>query len=331
MVAVLLALVALFLQHAYAGLEPGKSQIQTYTWFRYTAKAEPGEFTKLDANYFGLERSYLRWEHAFTDKIKSRVNVDLFSSDKDPHGAGLKLKYGYVDFNVIPEGKITVGLQKSYWGTIYDWKYVTIEKALEDKEKIIASADYGVTVNANIVGGMGEWQLGIYNGEGYKKYKSKVDKYPAFVGNIRFIPVPGLTIGGSALYEKKKESQRLLMASVGRIARGPIDVWGEIIMAKTGNPEITGVGVMVMPILKLNRKLELVGRADYWDKDIDIKKNAHYRTIAGFNYHFVKRKKGKPGVMLQVNLERKQCEYPDKKAENALLVQLRWEFATNSF
>jgi len=323
--------VTFYAQCAYAGLAPGKSQLKAYTWFRYTAKAE-GELTELDASYFGLERGYLRWEHAFTDKISCRVNVDIFSSDKDPHGAGLKLKYGYVDFKgIIPEGKITVGLQKIYWGTVYDWKYVTIEKTLEDKEKVVASADYGVTANADIPRGMGEWQLGVYNGEGYKKYKSNVDKYPALIGNVRFIPIPGLTIGGSALYEKKEESKRLLVAGICRVARGPIDFWSELIMTKTGEPELTGLGVMIMPILKLNPNLELVGRVDYWDRNTDEEKDAHYRIIGGFNYYIVKLSKGKPGVMLQVNFERKKYEDSNKEADNEFLMQLRWEFATNPF
>ncbi len=328
---VLMLLGTIYAYCSYAGLIPGESQFKAYTWFRYTAR-EAGETTGLDESYFALERCYLRWEHAFTDKIKCRINVDIFSSDKDPHGAGIKLKYGYLDFKgIIPYGKITAGLQKTYWGTIYDWKYVTIEKSLEDKEKIISSADYGVTFNADIPKGMGECQLGIYNGEGYKKCKSNVDKYPAFVGNVRFIPIPGLTIGGSLLYEKKEASKRFLMAGVCRVARRPIDCWGELVFTKTGKPEITGLGAMIMPVLKLNPNIELVGRVDYWDENIDKEKDAHYRMICGFNYYIVRRKKGKPGVMLQVNYERKQYEDQNKDAENEFLMQLRWEFATNPF
>jgi len=75
----------------------------------------------------------------------------------------------------------------------------------------------------------------------------------------------------------------------------------------------------------------LVGRVDYWDENIDKEKDSHYRMIGGFNYYIVKRKKGKPGVMLQVNYERKQYEDPNKEAENEFLMQLRWEFATNPF
>lgn len=325
-------LTVLCVNYAYAGLAPGESQLKAYVWFRYTAKAEPGKLADLSASYFGLERGYLRLEHAFTDKIKCRINVDIFSSDKDPHGAGLKLKYGYVDFkSVVPNGKITVGLQKTYWGTIYDWKYITIEKALEDKEKIIASADYGITANANIVGGMGEWQLGIYNGEGYKKYKSNVNKYPALVANLRLIPIPGFTAGGSILYEKKEESERINTSVVCRIAGGPLDFWGECIVAKTDESKFNKLGIMVMPILRLSPKFELVGRIDYWDEDTTEQKNAYYRIISGFNYYLLKLKKGKPGVMLQVNFERKQYEDPNKEAENELLLQLRWEFSTNPF
>jgi len=145
----------------------GKSQLKAYTWFRYTYEQED---TNTKMSEFAVKRGYLRWEHQFIEEIKSRVTLDFFSSDDDPHGAGLKLKDAYVDFKyLIPEGKITAGLQKNYFGLVYDWDYITIEKALEDKEKLAASRDYGISVGGNIPNGFGECNLEIVNGEGYKK------------------------------------------------------------------------------------------------------------------------------------------------------------------
>lgn len=89
---------------------------------------------------FAVKRGYLRWEHQFIDKIKSRVTLDIFPTDKEGYhyGAGLKLKDAYVDFKyLIPEGKFRIGLQKNYFGHIYDWEYPTVEKSLADKELVM--------------------------------------------------------------------------------------------------------------------------------------------------------------------------------------------------
>ncbi len=318
----------------HAGLKEGESQLKAYSWFRYTYEQEDGV---TNMSEFAVKRGYLRWEHQFIEEIKSRVTLDFFSSHKDPHGAGLKLKDAYVDFKyLIPEGKITVGLQKNYFGLVYDWNYITIEKALEDKEKLVASRDYGISVGGNIPNGFGEWNLEIVNGEGYKKTGDDINTEIAYLGNIRVILLPGITIGASLLNENAKESpyeKRMLAAGVGRIAYGPIDVWLEYLWADRGdkNNPINSQGYMIMPILKdVLPNLDIVTRYDHWDPNMEEEKDGHERYIVGFNYHFTKGPKGTPGVMLQVNFERKQKEDGSKPTDQ-LLVQLRWEFATDAF
>ncbi|OYD17250.1 hypothetical protein CH333_01545 [candidate division WOR-3 bacterium JGI_Cruoil_03_44_89] len=318
-----------------AGLKGGESQIKAYSWYRYTYEQEDTDTKK---NEFAVKRGYLRWEHQFTDKIKSRVTLDFFSSDKDPHGAGLKLKDTYVDLKyLIPEGKIKAGLQKTYFGLIYDWDYLTIQKALEDKEKLVSSRDYGISIGGNIPNGFGEWNLEIVNGEGYKKTGGDLNTELAYLGNIRIIPIPGITVGASVLNENAKESpyeKRLPTVGMGRVAYGPIDVWLEYLWTDRGDKDnpTNSQGYMVMPILKdVLPNLDIIPRYDHWDPNTDEEDDGPTRYILGFNYHFVKASKGKPGVMLQLNFERKQKEEEDSKPENQLLAQLRWEFATGAF
>lgn len=333
----------------FAALNPKESTIEAYTWFRYTGvldleKKEPKDIVR--ENMFGLERGYLRWNHCFTPEIESRVNVDIFSSDEFPDGAGLKLKYGYVDFKgIVQDGKLTVGLQKPYFGVIYDWEYITIQKSLEDKEKVIASADYGVSLNGNIPKGYGEYAIEIINGEGYKNYGSRVNIYPALLANLRVIPLPGITLGGSVLYErsgfldtlKTEYDQRLLYAGVGRIVIGPLDIWAEYLMADRGpiGKTTKSAGFMVMPILNLKKltgiDLDLIARLDRWDKDTEKSEDAHMRATGGLNWHIMRRAKGKMGVVLQVNWERTMYEEAGKNPKDAIMAQLRWEFASKPF
>ena len=139
---------------AYVGAELGTTKLKAYTWFRYTMGKENG---RLKESQFAVKRGYLRWEYTFSDGVKSRVTVDLFSSNKDPHGAGLKLKDAYVDLKyLIPNGKIKVGLQKTYFGLIYDWDYLPIEKSLEDKQKLVASGERDKRTSNDVPGLLGK-------------------------------------------------------------------------------------------------------------------------------------------------------------------------------
>lgn len=235
-----------------ASLQAIPTNISGEMWNRYTINRTNGTIT---SNYFSFERGYLRFEPIFTDKIKGRFNVDIFSSDKYNDGAGLKLKYAYMEFaQLIPikESKVTVGLDKTYFGIIYDWEYPVIDKALEDKQGVVSSADYGVTFSGYIPKGYGEYAIALYNGEGYTKTQSKVNKNFAPVFNLRVSPIAGVTIGGSLLLDKpgflglisktssgsgntlRAEStwknvfdKRMVYAGVTKLAFGPVEIWGE--------------------------------------------------------------------------------------------------------
>jgi len=203
----------------------GETQFEAYNWMRYTMELEKenGDYTTHESQWT-LERGYLRWKHQFTDRIDSRVNIDLFSSDdgrldkvetttitdidstehtvvkkvkSKTNGADIKLKYAYVKLGyLVPQGDITVGLQKFYFGTIYEWEYMTIEKSLEDVEKVCASADYGVSFGGYLPQGYGTWRFQVANGEGYKHIGGNANTEPAYIADLRFIPIPGLTLGG---------------------------------------------------------------------------------------------------------------------------------------
>lgn len=327
----LVVLLLVFLPRIVCGMEISLSM---NLWNRYTAEFEDGDLTE---SMFSLERGYFRIEPKFSDRIKGRFNVDFFSDADGPDGAGLKLKYAYLDFNEvlpIPESKITAGLIKHYFGTIYDWEYVTIEKAFEDVEGVISSTDYGIGLYGYLPEGFGEYTVAVMNGEGYKKTGSDLNLNPEFLANLRFVPVPGITIGGSVLYENAAEVsdssiKRLAYAGVGRFARGPIEIWGEYLMREYS--DITSSGFMVMPVVKLKNiadiDVDLVGRYDMWDVNNDVDNDGHSRIIAGFNWHLQRDSSGNPMVFLQVQGERIIFEEDGRDTEDAIMVQLRWSFS----
>lgn len=264
-------------------------QGQTYADTSLTAY-QPG----ITKNYFSLERGYVGLEAKFSETVKGRFTVDIFSTDLLKDGAGLKLKYAYMDFTKlipVPDLTTTVGLQKVYFGSIYDWNYSLIGKAPSDEYKLANSADYGISLNGFIPGGWGEYQLGMYNGEGYKNYganlKDNID--PAWLANLRLTPLAGITLGASVMTngserrlkladatENPAYNTQLLLDGILRAAFGPVDVWVEYLSKDVkyapafSNKDHILSGLSVFPTLKLKSligaDLDLMGRWERWDE-----------------------------------------------------------------
>jgi hypothetical protein len=318
-----------FLIVVTASLTAMETKVSMTLWNRYTADLTGGE---LNESVFSLERGYFRIEPTFNDKIKGRFNIDLFSDDDALDGAGLKLKYAYLDFSEvlpIPESKISAGLIKHYFGTIYDWEYISIQKALEDKEGVVSSTDYGLALYGYLPGGYGEYAVSVLNGEGYKKTGGDLDKEPEIAANLRVIPIPGFTLGGSVLYEND-ESERLAYAGVVHFSKGLFELWGEYLVQDMN--EITGSGFMVMPVIKLKGMtgidVDILGRFDMWDGNTDVDDDGHMNITAGLNWNLVRDENGAPMVFLQLQGERTMFENDALDDIDKLMAQLQWTFSS---
>jgi hypothetical protein len=240
--------IALVLLTGAATLSAGEIKVTGVVWNRYTLKRSNDRTTY---SQFSLDRGYLTLEPKLSDKIKGRFTLDFFSSDKYNDGAGLKLKYVYLQFGQllpIPDHSLEIGVIKHYFGLVYDWDYPVIEKVLEDKEKVLASADYGLAFIGYLPKGYGEYSIGVYNSEGYTKTQSKVNKNFASLFNLRLVPIAGITIGGSVILDKpgltglvkhtttptRAESlfknvydNRKVYAGITKLAFSPVEIWAE--------------------------------------------------------------------------------------------------------
>lgn len=319
-------------------LAPGESQVAGKTWMRYEHISADGE---TEYNGFGIARGYLVLSHQFTEKIGSQFTLDVYSSDKsaDASGAGLKIKSAYLDYSLGENAKLYAGVIKNYFGMTYDWKYITIEKAMEDVLGIAPSADAGVALSGKIPGGYGEYQAGIYNGEGYKKFYSNIDKYLAYQGNVRFKPMDNITIGGSVKFENYDDPTdttgspetlgQLDMAGVLIAEYGPAKLLGEYLgLSRDGQ---ISAGFMAMPIVRIGDNFEIVGRYDSWDPNTEIDDDGWTTITAGVNYFFARNSAAKPSAWVQANWSREQLEVENSEPVNTAGVQLRWEFSSNPF
>ena len=335
-------------------------------WNRYTLEngIAPGDSTDATLkNYFSLERGYIGLEPKFSETVKGRFTVDMFSTDLLKDGAGLKLKYAYVDFSKlipIPDMTTTIGLQKVYFGTIYDWNYSLIGKAPSDEYKLANSADYGVSLNGYIPGGWGEYALGVYNGEGYKNVganlKDNID--PSFLANLRLTPLPGITLGGSFMTNGSERKIKLadatanssyntqmLLDGLARVAYGPVDVWVEYMSKDVtyadafSSKDYTATSLTIFPTLKLRNLLgtdiDVLARYDMWDEtDNASNKNMLSAITAGLNYNFMHDESAVPAMQVQLNYTSKTYDEAESAASYAnglkdtttLMLQFKWRF-----
>ena len=331
----ILIIVALGFLHA-------ETKLKMELWNRWTYQMIDGDVTK---NEMALKRGYFRLEPKFSENIKGRFNVDFFSDDDDKvaDGAGLKIKYAYLDFkNLLPikESTLTVGLMKTYFGTIYEWNYTTIDGDPSDKYKFVSSTDFGFGISGKIPNGFGSYALAVYNGEGYKKVGSNINTDMNYAANLRITPVAGVTLGGSYMFKSENDSdaddreESNLMAGIGKFAFGPVSLMAEYLYKvkslHNADPEVDDVTtsvISIMPVYKINDKIELLARYDIYDPDTDTDDDGYNTIVAGFNYHIMRDAKNKPKLFIQTNYQMKQYEADDSEDVSELLVQLRWIFS----
>ena len=328
----------------FAGLQPGETQIAGKTWLRFGHTISDGNTLE---SGFEVARGYFVWSHQFTSNIGTKFNVDLYSSDKDSdaNGAGLKLKAAYVEFGgIVPDAKIKVGLIKHYFGTVYDYDYRIIQKDPADKYGYAASADYGIALDGHIPSGWGNYQLAIYNGEGYKHPPGENDNNYEFLGNIRFIPLSGITIGGTVDFTKNDDPAStdpadpdklsdLKIATVFRGVFGPVDLRAQYLMfnQEIGSDfdNIKGSVISIMPSVSFLENFEVIARYDINDPNSDTDDDETTLIGGGINYALSQDSKGKANVRLQTQFEQMSSE--GSEDVNQISVQLQYMFKSNPF
>ncbi len=308
------------------GGEIGETKLSMKLWNRYTSEIVDGEILSSE---FALKRGYFRIEPTITDKMDGRFNLDFYSDENSNSGAGVRVKYAYLNFSdvlPIPESKISLGIIQHYFGFGYDWEYITIEQVLEEVEGVAKSADYGIGIIGNLPGGKGVYALGVYNGEGYTATGSSLDLDPELLGNIRLTLVPDFTVGGSVLYTT--DADKFAAIGLARFSKGPFELRGEYLFQNKDDSK--SIGFMVMPIIGLrtimNVDIDLVGRFDMWDMDTDVADDGHMRIIGGFNWNIVRDANDNPQVYLQIQGEKIRYESA-RQDLNLLMVQLQWGFS----
>jgi len=252
-IALLLAILAAGSVYA---IDPGQSELEYNGWFRYMNQSTKLDITNPTASRSLIERNYWRASHQWTSQLFSKLTLDFLSSSSYADGASVRIKEAYMDMALpmVKDFVLTAGMQKHYFSEIYSWDYTHPDKSLADAQGVCASADYGVTVNGFLPKGLGELQLGAYNGEGYKVTGAKNSIAPELLANLRLTPFAGVQVGAS-VFSKAKEiapyannkkgrnsdntkfelgdtanMDRFAFSPMAKVAIGPVSLTGEYIM-----------------------------------------------------------------------------------------------------
>jgi hypothetical protein len=304
----LVVLVAVSTCFAYP--ETGKTEVGGDFWFRYHID-RMDESTQRSA--FTVERGYIGLGYGWNSDVNGQMTINVFSSQTSSGVTGwdFELRDAYLNLNYfVPNGKIRVGLQKNYFGTVHDWKYMTVRRSLADAVGVVQERDYGVAFLGSMPDGMGEWSLAVMNGEGFSSGFNPVwaDKQPGLMGTVRYIPMRETVIGVSYLRDKRYvyrwdtwgyESDarigyedRTAYSVMARWGTGPFSVLGEYLYYDYAIPDreepehctmnVTGSGFSVFPMIRLTEKFDVVGRYDTWDPDTDSDETIWSPTGTGF-------------------------------------------------
>jgi hypothetical protein len=329
--------------------------IYGYFWLRYTYDYFMNPDTASQhPNAFSIERGYIRWKTSTTPvAFSGTIDAAQKAGVTKESDWNIRLKYMQADWTLpyvgkaVPDAKLIIGLQKVYFGLADLWEYPVIEKALEDAQKKINTADLGVSFYGLIPAGLGDFAVQYFNGSGYSK-PTEIDLNKAVCLNASLVspvlvPNLGIMIKGSYWMEKTTtryysaaDSETLSvdldenrMAGVLQLKYAPVILIGEYFVSQDGktpdNSVIEGNGYSIFGEIVINKSLSLCGRYDMWDKNVtDTTASANVdavtATIAGLNY------KVSDALLLQFNYQLTGYEDTARVNTDKFMVQAKYSF-----
>ncbi len=315
-----------------AALSFADAPIYGYFWLRYTYEnpSQPEDVTS-NANYFSIERGYIRWKTSTSPvSVSGTIDVSQASKATNKSDWNVRLKYAQADWTLphvgdyLPDAKLILGLQKVYFGYVDRWEYPVLEKALEDAEKKMNSADLGVSFHTLLPGGYGEASGQIFNGTGYSSVTEN-NAYKAACGNLSILPIAGIMLKGSYWMSKKPVGDTIITqvdeiryAGVIQFRKGPVTIAGEYLGST--DDDVKGMGYTGFAEFSINKAFSLLGRYDYWDGNTELESNAHNRVIAGVNWKVAK------VLLTQLNYQLTQYENEERDPSDKIMLQFKYSY-----
>lgn len=254
---------------------------------------------------FQFERSYFGYQYEFSKELSARVLFDVTvpkekNQEMTLHVKNAFVKYSrgqfWVNFGMIPT--LQVNLQEDFWGYRY------LLKSSQDINRMISTADIGMSASYQFIDKVLSADISIINGESYK-YIQADNQFKTGLG-LTLKPIKDLTIRGVYDFTGIDNAQMSYIAFLG-YQFGKNSIGAEYnLQQNVGN--IVGKdywGTSVYITLAPFKNIEVFGRYDYLtsNKITDATENWNVSRdgslfVAGIEYNPLKGLKITPNYRL---------------------------------
>lgn len=199
---------------AEADVDLGNVQMSGNWFISYQSQHFDGESGKNNTNKFLLKRSYFTLKKDINENYSVRYTQDLTIDGEGDDAGNVETRLKYLYLKAKPHFKsdfftdtfIEIGMVHTPW-LDYEQKvntYRVQNNMFSERNKLLKSADFGITLAGNIGGKMDKaflsntnagfkgkhasYMLGIYNGGGYSKPENNNNKM--FAARVSYRPMP---------------------------------------------------------------------------------------------------------------------------------------------
>lgn len=189
--------------------QPASARVGAVIFYDYsfqdTPKATDAAGNSISPNAFSVTRAYLNITGNISHVVSYRITPDINSTRFTLAGNNMngsyvfRLKYAYAQFALTDyTGQWTgsfvrLGIQQTpfidYQESIYRYRFQGTVFA--ERDGGMSSSDAGVSFHANIPKTYGDFQVGLYNGEGYNGAEPNDQKALMMRGTVRPFPTGG--------------------------------------------------------------------------------------------------------------------------------------------
>jgi hypothetical protein len=285
-------------------LEYGGSMIYVDTTSYQDQRDYDGEGrSKLDRNvHTQLSRTYVTGYMNFSETSKIRLTLDSGGYEKDSDGfyknSYVFVKYLYWEGKKIWKfSKVKVGQIGTPWVGFEDkiWGYRSISKSVLDKFGVDNSADRGLGVEGKLADKL-SYSLACIGGAGYKWPDSDGKMTTAYRFTYELAAGLKASVGGfdgTKAFDKRYEEYYSYRGSMGNIHYKvkPLTLSYTFFGTRKGYAPITGVtteagvnqgkGSSVTAVYQVVKNIELIGRLDTYDADVNVADDVQKYSIIG--------------------------------------------------
>jgi hypothetical protein len=256
-------------------------------------------------NEFAVDRVYLRADAALAKNVGVRITLDA-DHMKDatlPTGETVTydtkyrvfVKHAYVEVKDLGPLKARAGVVETPYTPWYDnlWGNRYIAESFAKNEKILSTADLGVSLLGKHADGLVDWNLSVLNGEGYDKIE--LDAGKAVQARITVNPLAkmkekSLPITGFVSYQGQPSTvgeAQLVYGGGAGFDMPRLFVWAEVLGTSQAGNSGFGYSATINP--RLPKYIGVIGRYDHFDPTSGTDGDEHNLLIAGLDKDFMEK------------------------------------------